>query len=167
MKNIWNMQIKMKNGRKNATEIQIKAPDKISANERRTSIKQPKKIITEGKQQKIKSAHGCARRDAKNKLEAELKLLVGDVIRDAGWSLGRSNAPRGSFRSKCQVKALLHGKMNKARIKLREKDEGGDPPTNRQNRNSTAGSSPSRAAWATPALSTFRAGLWRLWPRET
>ena len=44
------MQIKMKNGRKNATEMQIKAPDKISANERRTSIKQPKKIITEGKQ---------------------------------------------------------------------------------------------------------------------
>ncbi len=58
--------------------------------------------------------------------KAELSLRVRDVIRDAGWSLGRSNAPRGSFRSKCQVKALLHGKMNKARIKLREKDEGGD-----------------------------------------
>ncbi len=33
--------------------------------------------------------------------------------------------------------------------------------------NSTAGNNPSHAAWATPALSTFRAGLWRLWPRET
>ena len=24
-----------------------------------------------------------------------------------------------------------------------------------------------RAAWDTPTLSTFRAGLWRLWPRKT
>ena len=32
----------------------------------------------------------------------------------AGWSLGRSNAPRGSSRSKCQVKALLPGKINEA-----------------------------------------------------
>jgi hypothetical protein len=44
--------------------------------------------------------------------KAELSLRVRDVIRDAGWSLGRSNAPRGSFRSKCQVKALLHGKID-------------------------------------------------------
>ena len=72
---------------------------------------------TEGKQQKIKSAHGCARRDAKNKIEAELKLLVGDVI--------------------------LLGIQSRI---------------NRRNRHS---------AWATPALSTFRAGLWRLWPRKT
>ena len=35
-----------------------------------------------------------------------------EYLLGAGWSLGRSNAPRGSSRSKCQVKALLHGKIN-------------------------------------------------------
>jgi len=32
--------------------------------------------------------------------------------------LGRSNAPRGSFRSKCQVKALLHDLINKGFLVL-------------------------------------------------
>ena len=60
------------------------SPNIITGKGRRTGIPSPTNRLnrnsTEGKQQKIKSAHGCARRDAKNKIEAELKLLVGDVI---------------------------------------------------------------------------------------
>ncbi len=40
--------------------------------------------------------------------------MINEYLLGAGWSLGRSNAPRGSSRSKCQVKALLHGKINEA-----------------------------------------------------
>ncbi len=61
-----------------------------------------------------------------NKKEKRPQKCDRNAQEGAEWSLGRSNAPRGSFRSKCQVKALLHGKMNKAGIKLRKKDEGGD-----------------------------------------
>ena len=44
MKNIWNMQIKMKNGRKNATEMHKKAPNSIRQNEQ-----SPNKIAGKGR----------------------------------------------------------------------------------------------------------------------
>ena len=70
------------------------------------------------------------------KIEAELKLLVGDVIRDAGY---------------------YPAKWTKLPIKLREKDEAmggckppgmdGGHPNKQQNRNRTAGKQPATRAY--------------------